>query len=137
MGVGNSSGGYDELLLSNPTPCHVLPPVVRDAFDSNVPRPETWSSLVERDEGCIGHSGELLCWWQAQKICSTTMATFHSCLTVGPILLLKNSMPDTTKKSFLRKILLHLFWAFILRWTKVLNRNFIFHPCSSTLNRWL
>ena len=26
-----------------------------------------WSSLVEGDEGCIGPSGKLLCFWQTEK----------------------------------------------------------------------
>ena len=39
--------------------------------------PQTWSSLVEGDEGCIGPSGELLC--------SSCMTSFHTFLTVGPM----------------------------------------------------
>ena len=37
----------------------------------------------------IGPSGKLLCLWQTQnKLCCTCMATFHTCLTVGPIQLI-------------------------------------------------
>ena len=30
-----------------------------------------WSSLVERDEGCISRNGNLLCLWQTEKIYAT------------------------------------------------------------------
>ena len=37
-------------------------------------------------EGYIGPSGsKLLCLWQTQKLWSTCVATFHTCLSVGPI----------------------------------------------------
>ena len=43
-----------------------------------------WSSLLL--EGYIGPSGsKLLCLWQTQKLWSTCVATFHTCLSVGPI----------------------------------------------------
>ena len=32
-----------------------------------VPVVNWWSSLVEGDEGCIGLSGKLLCFWQPKK----------------------------------------------------------------------
>ena len=43
------------------------------------------SSLVERDEGCVSHSGKLLYFGQTQKICSTYIAIFQTRLTIRPI----------------------------------------------------
>ena len=46
---------------------------------------EQWSVLVVGDVGHIGPSRKLLCLCQTPKICSTSMALFHTCLTVRPI----------------------------------------------------
>ena len=43
---------------------------------------------VEGDEECIGPSGKFLCLLQNQNICSSWVAIFQTCLTLGPILLL-------------------------------------------------
>ena len=44
--------------------------------------PGSWSSLFV-DEGCLVPSGKLLCIWQTtKKLCSTSIATFHTCLNV-------------------------------------------------------
>ena len=45
-----------------------------------------WSSLVVGDEDCIRPSTKLLCLCKTfSTVCSTFMALFHTCLTVGPI----------------------------------------------------
>ena len=84
--------------------------------------PQSWSSLVEGDEACIGPSGKLLCLWKIEKNWLRTHGIIsymldHWADPVVHLLLLKSSMLQPTGSLHICLAIgpLQLFISFCLR----------------------